>query len=367
MRKLLGLVAVLVLGLLAYLLLWPVAISPVAWDAPERPGYTGVWAENTALANLERLDMGSHGPEDIEIRDGRIFASSQDGKILTYDLASGAVREFADTGGVPLGLQFSGDTLFVADAHKGLLSVSPRGEVTVLTNEADGVPIVYADDLDIGPDGVVYFSDASTKFGAEAIGSTLAASLYEIMEHGSTGRVLAYDPATRETTVLLDGLSFPNGVAMTADGEAVLVNITGEYNTLRIPVSGGERVGEVTEFAANYPGFPDNINPGPFVDGEPTYILGLVSPRSGQLDAMAKRPFLRKVVWRLPESMRPQAEAYTHIVVLGADGRVLASLQDPSGAYAQATGAIVHGGQLYLSSLTEPAVARRPVPDIYKE
>ena len=367
MKKLLGLIGLLLLGLVAYLLFWPVEIEPVAWDAPETPGYSGVWAENDALAELERLEMGSHGPEDIEIRDGLIFASSQEGKILTYDLATGDVREFADTGGVPLGIQFAGDTLYVADAHKGLLAIDADGGVEVLTDTAAGLPIVYADDLDIGPDGVIYFSDASTRYGAEAYGSTMEASLYEIMEHGRTGRVLAYDPSSGETSVVMEGLSFPNGVAMTADGEAILVNITGEYNTLRIPVRGGERVGEATEFAGDYPGFPDNINPGPTVGGEPTYILGLVSPRSEQLDAMAGSPFLRRVVWRLPASMRPQAEAYTHIVVLGEDGRVLASLQDPSGAYAQATGAIAYGGQLYLSSLTEPAVARTDLPDNLKE
>ena len=253
--------------------------------------------------------------------------------------------------------------LLVADAARGLLRIGPDGGIELLTDSVNGTPIPFADDVDIGPDGVVYFSDASTKFGAVETGSPTEASLHEIMEHARTGRLLAFDPASGATTVVADGLAFPNGVAITADGEAVLVNITGEYNTLRIPVAGGRRTGEITEFAANYPGFPDNINPGPPLRGEATYIVGLVSPRSADLDRLAARPALRKMVWRLPEALRPAAADYTHIVILGEDGRVLRSLQDPSGAYAQATGGIVMGGDLYLSSLTETAIARLPLAD----
>lgn len=33
-----------------------------------------------------------------------------------------------------------------------------------------------------------------------------------------SGRVLKYDPVTKETTVLVRGLQFPNGVSMSKDG-----------------------------------------------------------------------------------------------------------------------------------------------------
>jgi len=50
--------------------------------------------------------------------------------------------------------------LIIADAYRGLLSVTPDGSVTVLTDEMDGTLILYADDLDIAAGGVIYFSDA---------------------------------------------------------------------------------------------------------------------------------------------------------------------------------------------------------------
>jgi len=183
----------------------------------------------------------------------------------------------------------------------------------------------------------------------------MAASLLEIMESKGTGRVLAYDPRTRQTRTIARGLVFPNGVAMHPDG-SVLVNETGRYRTLKIDPASGR----MTDWISNMPGFPDNINPGP----NGTFLLGLISPRSEWLDANAAEPGARKFAMRLPPSMRPKAVPYVHIVQLNADGDVLRTLQDPDGAYHDATGAIVHDKQLYVTSLLETDLARRPYPPL---
>ena len=49
--------------------------------------------------------------------------------------------------------------------------------------------MLIADDLAVAPDGVVYFSDASTKF-------TLLEAYYDHVEAGANGRVIRYDPKT---------------------------------------------------------------------------------------------------------------------------------------------------------------------------
>ena len=54
----LGGLAGLALLIIGYLSFWPVAIDPVAWNAPEDKGYVGAFAANTQLANLERLSIG---------------------------------------------------------------------------------------------------------------------------------------------------------------------------------------------------------------------------------------------------------------------------------------------------------------------
>jgi len=361
-KRALGVIVILgVLGF-AYLSLWPVPIEPVAWDAPKNDGYVGAYAPNTKLSELETIPLGEYpGPEDVVVMDGALYAASYKGAIIRADFDSGEITKIATTGGKPLGMEAApGGGLYVADAYKGLLHIDLDGNVTTLTNRVDGMPIAYADDLDIGADGQIYFSDASVKFGAEAAGSTMAASLLEIMEQGRTGRLIAYNPDGQTTRIVADGFSFSNGVAMEpphSDGsESVLMNETGRYRILRVWVT-GSRAGEVDVVLDNLPGFPDNINPA----GDGTYWVGIISPRSQWLDDNSAKPKARAMAMRLPESMRPKAENYGHIIRINSAGEVLESRQDPKGGYPQITGAIPGGdGYLYLTSLTAPDLARLP-------
>lgn len=357
MKKIIISIALLI-GLIGlYLSFWPVPISPVAWDAPKNQGYVGDFAPNQDLANLERLSIGDlHGPEDVVMHEGKIYVSSQSGKILEIDPKTNTHRVYADTKGSALGMEMDRDgNLIIADAFKGLLAVSPQGTVTVLTDEVNGTPILYADDLDIADDGVIYFSDASTKFGAKDIGTTLAASLLEIMEHQGTGRLLAYDPATKRTRLVRDGYVFSNGVAMTAEGD-ILMNETGTYQVHRISPDGKDsRV-----IMDNLPGFPDNINRGPkLADGTETFLIGIISQRSKWLDDNSNNINARKMAMRLPAFMRPKSVSYGLIVQIDGEGNVIKTWQDPSGNYPNATGAIIaDDGYIYVSSLTAPDLGR---------
>lgn len=352
-----------------YLLFWPIPIAPQSWEAPESLGFEGDFTPNSELARLDFLSIGDrHGPEDVAAyitENGlRLYVSSQDGDIIEIDPSSNTHRLFAKTGGVPLGIEFDrAGHLWVADAHKGLLSISPAGEVKLRTNDANNVPILYADDVDIAPNGIVYFSDASTKFGAKAAGSTLQGSVLEIFEHGRTGRILAYDPTASQTYEILSGLSFPNGIAAEPSGQSILYNETGEYRVMRLFVD-GPRLGQTDILIENLPGFPDNINPGPpLLDGTPTYFIGLVSPRNKLIDRVSDKVFLRKILWRLPDFMKPKPEIYSHLIHIDGQGRVISSWQDPNGRYPLVTGAIVVDEQIYLSSLTAPHLGYRAFSD----
>lgn len=360
--KALAIIVLVGLGLIhGCLTLWPVPIEPAVWNAPQDQGYVGDYTPNTDLAGLETIDLRPHhGPEDIvALPDGRLLTATQEGYILTVDPETGSVDILADTGGVPLGLEMHEQMgkLIVADAHKGLLAVGLDGSVEVLTNKADGRPILYADDLDMDGNGIIYFSDASTKFGAQANGSTMDASLLEITESAGTGRLLAYDPSTGETETVLDKLVFPNGVAVTEDGD-VLMNVTGRYQVLKIDPD----TKVVESIIDNLPGFPDNINRGP--DG--TFFVGIVSPRSEPLDAVSDKPFWRKMMMRLPAAMRPQAQPYGLILQIDADGNVLRTWHDPDGNYMTTTGAVVvpdaDGDRMYITSLLSPTLGYRSYP-----
>lgn len=340
------LAGILVLG---YFLAWPVPIEPASWQSPDDVGLVGVFAPNDALARARTIDLGNfNGHEDVAFgADAALFATTHDGFILRIEPQTGAVTRFADVSGRPLGIEASADgSLLVANAYLGIQQVLPDGSVRQLLASVDGRPLVYANDLAVSSGGTIYFSEASTKFGARDSGGTYEGSLLDIMEHGGHGRLIAFDPASGETRVLLHGLEFANGVALTENETALLVVETGGYRVLRHWLEGRD-AGETEVLIDNLPGFPDNINRG--AGGR--FWLGLVAPRNALLDALSDKPALRKVVQRLPRLLRPSAEDSTHVIAIDADGRVLASLQDPSAEFPMATGACETDERLYITRL----------------
>jgi hypothetical protein len=66
---------------------------------------------------------------------------------------------------------------------------------------------------------------------------------------------------------------------------------------------------------------------------------------------MAGSPFLRRVTLRLPRALWPVPPAYGHVVAFDEEGRIVADLQDPSGAYPETTGATETADRLYVHSL----------------
>jgi hypothetical protein len=202
---------VLIVLLLLYLLLWPVPISPVAWTPPTAPSLTGQYQQNSRLAGVERLSLGTgsplpgHGfaPEDVALdAQSRIYTGLDDGRIMRLQADGSRPEVFANTQGRPLGLAFDPNgNLIVADAIKGLLSVAPNGSLTVLTTTADGVAFGCTNDLDVAADGTIYFTDATSKF-------PLSNFTADLLEHRGNGRFFAYDPKTKTTRTLLHDLSF---------------------------------------------------------------------------------------------------------------------------------------------------------------
>ena len=348
------LIAVIVFAL--YFTTWPVDIKPVSWNAPENKGYVGAFEENQRLKGIEKFPLnGLHGPEDIALDSkGRIYAPTHEGIIVRLEANGMDPKEWANTGGRPLGIDFDNDgNLIVADAMKGLLSISPEATLTVLADIADGIPILYADDVDVAKDGRIYFSDASTKFSAKASGDTMKASLLDIMEHGGHGRLLRYDPVTQKTVTLLDGINFANGIAVSHDQTYVLINETGSYRVLKYWISGPKQ-GQSEPLIENLPGFPDNISTGQ----QNRFWIALISPRNKLLDDLSSKPFWRKVVRRLPAFVRPKPTIYGHIVAIDGNGNVLESLQDINTDYPQLTGVTEIDDYLYLGSLITPQVGR---------
>jgi sugar lactone lactonase YvrE len=343
-------------GVAAYLCFWPVPAEPVAWAAPTPPGFTGPYAPNTRLAGLRTIDIGSEvGPEHIAIGpDGKLYAAMESGDLLRMDPDGGKRQVFANTGGRVLGFDFDGQArMIAADPMKGLLVITPDARVSLLADRVSANdPIRYANSIVVASDGTIYFTDATTRFAPVEWGGTYPASVLDIMEQSASGRVLAYDPGTKLTRVVARGFSFANGLALSADGRSLFVSETGRYRIWKVDgsardldVQGGSPQARV--LIDNLPGYPDNLMRGR--DGR--IWVGLFRPRNPAADGLAQRPFLRKVLLRLPRSWLPLGVPYGHVFAFDEQGRVVEDLQDPTGAYPQTTGATETAERLYIHSL----------------
>src|SRR6267143_1648909 len=337
----------LVVLLVVYLFVFPVPISPVAWNPPQAPALTGQYQQNSRLAGVERISLGTgdarpgagFGPEDVAIdAEGRIYAGLDDGRIMRLQADGTRPEEFSTTHGRPLGLIFDGNgNLIVADAIAGLLSIARDGSVSVLTTEADGVRFACTNDLDIAADGTIYFTDASSKF-------PLSNYRADILEHGRHGRLLAYDPKTKTTQTLMKDLCFANGVAVSPDQTFLLVVETSAYRIDRVWLRGPKQ-GQSEIFIDNLPGFPDGISS----NGKDKFWLALVTPRDPLLDKLLPRPFLRKAIARLPKFLQPAPKRYSFVLGLDPNGRIIENLQDGSPqCYAEIANVVERRGSLYF-------------------
>lgn len=330
--------------------------APQAWNPRPAPALTGHFARNDALRQIARLCTDEcDGPETIAISGDAIFSGARDGRIVQTSLATGISRTVGTTGGRPLGVAIANpETILIADAQKGLLSLTvATGRVVVLATEHAGKPFRFLDDLDVAPDGTIYFSDASTEHGLET-------ATVELVEHLPRGRLLAYDPSSQETRVVADGLYLANGVAVARDGSFVLVCETAAYRVTRQWLT-GPRAGTRDIFIDNLPGFPDGISTG----ASGAFWIALYAPRSSILDGTAPYPWARKALLRLPEWMQPQPSRHAFVLGVDVKGNVTANLQHEAGdAYAPITSVEEAGGGLFFGSISLNGFARLPVSHI---
>lgn len=328
-------------------------LDPVAWAPPPMPAPGAFDDPSRRLATVNRLETGGPvGPEDVAIWGGRPVSGLSDGTIVRWPDDGGPPEVVARTGGRPAGLDVdAGGRLLVADAHKGLLALDEHGHVEVLCTEAGGVPVRFADDVEVGPDDVAWFSDATQRHPFERWKD-------DLIENRDTGRLLRLDLSTGTCTVALSGLHFANGVAVDADNAFVLVVETSRYRVRRLWLA-GPRAGQDDVFVDGLPGFPDGISRGE--DGR--FWLALASPRSRIVDLAAPWPWLRRVIAALPAGVQPAPARTAHAVALDRDGRVVEVLADPEGhTFRVVTSVQQHGDRLWLGSLADTAVGWVPAP-----
>ena len=294
----------------------------------------------------EDVVVGRSGPDE-----GAVFTGTSDGSIFRVSHDGAKVDRIARTQGRPLGLEIDLDgRLLVCDAHLGLLRVDTAGGGTeVVTGDVDGRPMRFCNNAAIASDGTVWFSDSSTKFGIEDWKA-------DFVQNTRTGRLLRLD-TDGTVTVVLDGLAFANGVALSRAEDFVAVAETGARTVVRRWLS-GPKAGTRDLLCSDLPGYPDNIARGS--DG--LIWVSIASPRDPLVERLQAGPMvLRRLSTGLPERLQPAPKRTVRVQAYDDEGRLIHDVDvDPNSQrtpYHMVTGVREHDGRVWLGSLHEAAIA----------
>ncbi|KAG9459276.1 hypothetical protein H6P81_003784 [Aristolochia fimbriata] len=327
---------------------------------------------------LIQLPRGSKGPESLTFdRDGHgPYVSAYNGRILKWQGKEQGWTEFAITRpsrkeceeshgpelehicGRPLGLRFNEKTgeLYIADAYFGLLVVGPAGGIaTPVVTQAEDIPFTFTNCMDIDQEtGVVYFTDSSSNFPRRKF-------LSLVVSGDKTGRVMKYEPRSRQTAVIARNMSMPNGVALSKDGSFLLVTETATCRVVKLWLK-TQKAENRFEVLVDLPGFPDNIRRSPGGD----FWVSVFSRRSEITKWFLSYSVLGKLLLRVvPFDVE---KWYSYVVEglgssavamkISGEGKVLESLEDKQGKTLKFTSEVdeMHG-RLWFASLVKPYVA----------
>lgn len=344
-----------------------VYVSPAYLSLPQPPGTEAgsPYAMNDQLRSVEIIGLGViDGPEDVILdRHDNLYCGTRHGDIVRFFGPDHVRHEvFAHIGGHPLGMAFDReDNLLVCIGGMGLYKVTPQKEVVKLTDEtnrsylsvADDSRLRLADDLDIAPDGRVYFSEATVRYEQEEWAT-------DALESRGNGRIICYDPRTGITRTEIHRQVFPNGICMAGDGCSFYYAETWICAINRYWFDGPKK-GTIERAVSNLPGYPDNINRAS--DGN--YWVALLGMRTPALDLALTMPGFRR---RMARRVAPDLWLYPNIntgcvVKFDENGQILNALWDLGGLnHPMITSMREHKGYLYLGGVSNNRIGRYKIP-----
>jgi ribose transport system permease protein len=345
-----------------------VYVSPAYFRLPPAPGADpgSPYALNDKLSNVEVVGLAEvEGPEDVIVdRNGHLYCGNRYGDVVRFFGPDHKRWEiFAHIGGGPLGLAFDReDNLVVCVSGMGLYMVRPDREVVKLTDETnrslfsiiDDSRMRFADDLDIAPDGRIFFSEATLRFD-------ITEWAVDALEARGNGRILCYDPRDKSTRTIISKLQFPNGICVTNDGESILFAETWGCRVQRYWFA-GPKAGQREIVLENIPGYPDNINRAS--DGN--YWLALVGMRAPAFDLAWRMPGMRRrMVNRIPHDEWLYPNMNTGCVFkFDLSGKILECLWDLHGVnHPMITSMREDHGYLYLGGTYNNRIGKWRIPD----
>lgn len=293
------------------------------------------------------LPIPAHGAEDVLVvpegpDEGAVLTGTADGSIWRIRHDGARIDLLARTGGRPLGLEHFDGRVLICDAHVGLLWLDPAtGRLEPITDSVDGRPMKFCNNAAITDDGTIWFTDSSLHFTVEEWKK-------DFVQHTRTGRFLRLPPGGKPQ-VLMEGLSFANGVARSRSGEFLAVAETRARTVLRWWLDGRRDL-----LVDDLPGYPDNIAEGS--DG--LIWVTIASPVDATAELVDRTPpWARRAASRIPDRLQPQVKRTVRVQAYDDGGTLVHDLDLPADGYHMVTGVREHDGRVWLGSLEEPAVA----------
>ena len=344
-------------------------VSPTYMELPESPPTAknsgSPYALNDKLRSVDLIGLGEiESPEDVALdTEDNLYCGTRHGDIIRFFAPDYKRQEvYAHIGGQPLGLAMTKEgILFVCVGGMGLYRVDADHTVKKVTDETnrsllsiiDDSRLRLADDLDIAPDGRIFFSEATVRYEMHE---------WEIdsLEARGNGRIICYDQRTRKTHTVLRDLLFPNGIVMTPDGQSLLFAESWACRISRYWFDGPKK-GTVEPVISDLPGYPDNLNRAS--DGN--YWLAIMGVRSPVFDLAMKHPgFRSRMSKKLPgdEWLAPNLNTGC-IIKINEQGEILDAMWDLGGEnHPMITSMREHRGYLYIGGIHNNRIGRLALP-----
>ena len=216
------------------------------------PTMDGTLSPNDRLDALAAVGDPVPGADDAaEGPDGAIYVSA--GKHVLRLAGEGYQerRVWATFEGDAGGLAWHPDgRLLVCVAGRGLASVDTAGRQTWL-GEADKQLLRCLTSVAVAADGTIFATDGSTACQP-------ADWTRDLMAKHHAGRLVSCGPALDRPEVLLRGLHYPNGLAVSGDGQSLWFTEAWNHRVSRAPID-GKRLGKARTVIANLPGYPARL------------------------------------------------------------------------------------------------------------
>lgn len=342
------------------------------------PIFDGALKPNDILENAEVVFRGDSLNDLAVDSSGQLYAAN--GTRLLRIASSGesrTIRTIPELDKPIRAIAAFADGIAIATANEVI--VHDGSGASARLDSVDGRPLTCVNAVAADDSGQLFVSEGSSKNSCEEWSR-------DLLEHGSTGRVIEYDPASGDSRVLASGLKYCCGVA--SDGQRVFVAESWRHRI--VDIDGANTTSVVSEL----PGYPGRISGAS--DGG--YWLSIFAARTQLLEQVLRddnfrRDMMREVepqYWVAPALssggdflepaqfggirtmgiLKPWAppRSYGLVVRYDADWRPLYSLHSRVGGdHHGIVAAVEHGGELYVLSKGASCILRIPLDDLKQQ